>query len=128
MGQRRVKIVAVPGNAFTQRAAEIRFRVVPDTLDLIGRDIGRVDDTKGRLHRQAAAERLLRAVVWHATQSPARARYSPRAARAVSSVAKAFGDVSAIAAAVMIRHRDRRGFSITAICLEVKSYRVATLA
>ena len=76
---RRVHVLAVLVHAGVQRAVEVVARPAADAGVGVGRDVGRQHVAERRVEAQAARERRAAAcAVWQDTQSPARARYSPR--------------------------------------------------
>ena len=114
----RIERLAALADPEVHRAPEILGSPCPDAGLVVGGDVGRNDNAEGRRNGEPAgkgdalgsapptAPSRPEPAVWHETQSPARARYSPRltgssgeAARAVATDATPSAIASAVAPA-----------------------------
>ena len=84
VGHGGIEPVPVLGDAPAHGPVEILERIIADAGFRIGRDVGRVDRAHRRAHLETAGKGLAPGTEWQATQSPARARYSPLLSGAAS--------------------------------------------
>ena len=69
--------MSILGDAQADCAIKILQRIIADAGFGIRRDVGRIDHPHRGAHLQSARKSFAALTEWQATQSPARARYSP---------------------------------------------------